>query len=215
MGDPWTDEEKRIVAEMYPDHFATEISEKIGRPLSGIYRMAQLLGLKSSPEKYRRAAEKVVSNPNHIASRFKKGHVPANKGKRMSPEQYARCAGTMFKKGNVPKCHRPVGSERVNVDGYVEVKVAEPNKWRPKHRVEWEKAYGPIPEGCNIQFRNGNSQDIRLENLYMISKADQMGKENSIHARYPEELKQVIRLKGRIKRRITEMKRKENHGEEC
>ena len=84
---------------MYPDHFATEISEKIGRPLSGIYRMAQLLGLKSSPEKYRRAAEKVVSNPNHIASRFKKG--------------------------NVPKCHRPVGSERVNVDGYVEVKVAD------------------------------------------------------------------------------------------
>ena len=169
MGNPWTDEEKRIVAEMYPDHFATEISEKIGRPLSGIYRMAQLLGLKSSPEKYRRAAEKVVSNPNHIASRFKKGHVPANKGKRMSPEQYARCAGTMFKKGNVPKCHRPVGSERVNVDGYVEVKVAEPNKWRAKHRVEWEKAYGPIPKGCNIQFRNGNSQDIRLENLYMIS----------------------------------------------
>lgn len=50
MGNPWTDEEKRIVAEMYPDHFATEISEKIGRPLSGIYRMAQLLGLKSSPE---------------------------------------------------------------------------------------------------------------------------------------------------------------------
>ena len=174
---------------MYPDHFATEISEKIGRPLSGIYRMAQLLGLKSSPEKYRRAAEKVVSNPNHIASRFKKG--------------------------NVPKCHRPVGSERVNVDGYVEVKVAEPNRWRPKHRVEWEKAYGPIPKDCNIQFRNGNSQDIRLENLYMISKADQMGKENSIHARYPEELKQVIRLKGRIKRRITEMKRKENHGKEC
>ena len=169
MGNPWTDEEKRIVAEMYPDHFATEISEKIGRPLSGIYRMAQLLGLKSSPEKYRRAAEKVVSNPNHIASRFKKGHVPANKGKRMSPEQYARCAGTMFKKGNVPKCHRPGGSERVNVDGYVEVKVAEPNKWRAKHRVEWEKAYGPIPKGCNIQFRNGNSQDIRLENLYMIS----------------------------------------------
>ena len=39
-----------------------------------------------------------------------------------------------------------------------------------------------------------------------------MGKENSIHARYPEELKQVIRIKATLKRHITEYNKK--HGKE-
>ena len=29
----------------------------------------------------------------------------------------------MFKKGNVPANHRPIGSERITVDGFVEIKV--------------------------------------------------------------------------------------------
>ena len=74
----------------------------------------------------------------------------------------------------------------------------------------WEEANGPIPPGYNIQFRNKNRQDLRLENLYLISRAEQMGTENSIHARYPEELKKVIRLKGAIKRQITEHYKRNN-----
>ncbi len=34
----------------------------------------------------------------------------------------------MFAKGNVPPNHRPVGSERISKDGYIEVKVAEPKQ---------------------------------------------------------------------------------------
>ena len=52
-----------------------------------------------------------------------------------------------------------------------------PAKWR-----------GPIPEGSNVQFRNENRQDIRIENLYLISRAEQMKGENSLCARYPEGL---------------------------
>lgn len=105
----------------------------------------------------------------------------------------------------------------MNVGGYVEVKVAEPNKWRLKHRFVWEEAHGPIPPGHNIQFRDGNRQNLSLGNLYMISRAEQCAKENSFHARYPEELKAVIRLKGSIKRQITEYnkKRQKEHGKEC
>ena len=83
-------------------------------------------------------------------------------------------------------------------------------------RVVWEEAHGPIPAGHNVQFRNGNSQDIRLENLFLISRAEQLRDRNSIHARYPEELKQLIRLKGSIKRQITEYNKKNrNNGKEC
>lgn len=98
----------------------------------------------------------------------------------------------------------------MNVGGYVEVKVAEPRTWRLKHRVVWEEANGPIPAGCNVQFRNGNTQDVRLENLFLISRAEQLRDRNSIHARYPEEIKELMRLKGSIKRQITEYNKKRN-----
>lgn len=207
-GRPYTDEEKRIIAEMYADHFASEIAEKLGRPITGIYAIANRLGLKCSQEKRVRSGRMSSQHPNVKASQFKSGHVPANKGKKLKPEIYEKIKHTMFKKGQTPICYRPVGSERVNKDGYIEIKVADPGTWRLKHRVIWEEAYGPIPAGHNVQFRNGDKQDLRIDNLYLISRAEQMGKENSFHTRYPEELKAVIRLKGSIKRQITEHNKK-------
>lgn len=206
----WTDEEKRIVAEMYADHCASEIAERLGRSVSGVYCQARAMGLKSPREKIVRLGKIGASHPKAVASRFQKGHVPENKGKKMAPEVYEKVKGTMFQKGHAPVNHRPVGSERITRDGYVEIKVAEPGKWRLKHRMVWEETNGPIPPGYNIQFRNKNRQDLRLENLYLIARSEQMGTENSIHARYPEELKKVIRLKGAIKRQITEHYKRNN-----
>ncbi len=34
-----------------------------------------------------------------------------------------------FEKGHISKNHKPIGSERINVAGYIEIKTAEPNKW--------------------------------------------------------------------------------------
>ena len=216
MPKKWTDEEKRIVREMYPDHLASEIAAMIGKTVSGVQQMARSMGVRASKERVAETGRRTAQNPNSIASRFGKGHVSWNNGKKMDPEVYERIKHTMFKKGHVSANRRPVGSERVSVDGYVEVKVAEPNKWRLKHRVMWEAADGPIPAGHNVQFRNGNSQDVRLENLFLISRTEQMRDKNSIHARYPEELKQLIRLKGSIKRQITEYNKKNrNNGKEC
>lgn len=97
---------------------------------------------------------------------FEKGHVPYNKGKhcRNSPE-------TEFKPGHIPHNHKPVGSEVVDRDGYLKVKVAEPNVWKYKHRLLWEQTYGKIPEGHLVVFRDGNKRNIVLENLALISKS--------------------------------------------
>ena len=55
-GIPWTQQEMDILSRMYPDHFAGEIAEILGRNVSSVYRKAKALGLKATPEKISRSA---------------------------------------------------------------------------------------------------------------------------------------------------------------
>ena len=202
MKGKWTQEEIEILSRLYPNHYAREIAGILGRGISSIYCKARTLGIESSREKIQRAGYEASKSPASIAARFQNGSVPLNKGKKVSPEIYAKMQPTMFKIGQTPANHRDVGSERVNVDGYIEIKVAEPNRWRLKHRVIWEQVNGAIPKGFNVQFKNHNRQDCRIENLYLISKAEQMAKENSFWAKYPKEIQEIIHLKGVVNRAI-------------
>ena len=208
----WTNEDTARLKELYPTIMTCEeISAIIGVSLQAVYNKASGLCLKK-PEEYRSiAGKKGASHYKAVANRFKNGNIPANKGKKMSQEVYAKVSRTIFKPGNIPANHRKVGSERINKDGYVEIKVTEPNRWVLKHRLVWEETYGPIPRGCNIQFRNGNRKDVRIENLYIIDRKTQILTENSMIARYPVELQQVIRTKAALKRRITLTERRINN----
>lgn len=97
---------------------------------------------------------------------FEKGHMPWNKGKtgHIGPNK------TSFKKGNIPSNYRPVGSERVNVEGYVEVKTADPNVWEYKHVKVWKKHSGPVPEGHAIIFGDGDKMNFDIDNLICVSR---------------------------------------------
>lgn len=109
---------------------------------------------------------------------FKKGQTSFNKGKKwneyMSKEGQINSRKTCFKKGQVPINHREVGSERINVDGYWEIKVAEPNKWKLKHRVIYEKEHGEIPKDSKIIFADGNKNNLELSNLICVSHAEEL-----------------------------------------
>lgn len=107
-----------------------------------------------------------------LSGKFRKGQAPHNKGKKMPKEVYEKVKHTMFAKGNVPPNHRPVGSERISKDGYIEVKVAEPNKWRLKQRVVYEEAKGKIPEGCTIILLDGNKRNFDIDNLRCITRSE-------------------------------------------
>ncbi len=100
--------------------------------------------------------------------RFQKGQEPPNKGKKGVCA--AGCEKTWFKKGHIPANYRPVGSERVNADGYIEVKVADPNKWKLKHRVVWESVNGKIPKGYIIIFRDNDKTNTDIDNLLLIKR---------------------------------------------
>lgn len=108
--------------------------------------------------------------PNGIDGRLQKGNVPYNKGKK---GQYAPgCEKSWFMKGHIPKNYRPVGSERVNVDGYIEIKIADPNKWRLKHQFIWENAHGDIPKQHAVIFKDGNKLNCVDENLQLVHKRE-------------------------------------------
>lgn len=209
----WRPEEIETLKDLYHNHTGQEIATLLDRNISSVYSKARALGLKTDPEFIRERGRINANHPNARASQFQTGHIPPNKGKKMSAEQYEKSKGTMFKKGQSPKNTMKIGTEIVRGDGYLWRKIDQPNKWKQVHRILWEEAHGPIPPGFNVQFKNKNSLDVRLENLYLISKADQLKNENSLVARYPEDLQKVIRLRGSIKRQITMYNKKQNEQE--
>lgn len=64
----------------------------------------------------------------------------------------------------------PVGSERVNSDGYVDIKISDPNKWKGKHILIWEKENGPVPKGHCVIFGDGNNRNFDSNNLILVSR---------------------------------------------
>ncbi len=104
--------------------------------------------------------------------RFQPGLTPWNTG--MKGVVYPGGVATQFKKGHRPANWMPIGSERVNADGYLDVKVADGKKqhnWKGKHVLIWEDANGPVPEGHAVIFGDSNKMNVVLENLILVSRA--------------------------------------------
>lgn len=102
---------------------------------------------------------------------FRKGFIPWNKGKK----GYIGANKTSFKKGNKPKNWRPVGSERINDEGYTLIKVSNEGgmlkRWALKHRVVWEQHHKKkIPKGSVIIFADGNKNNLNIENLICVTR---------------------------------------------
>lgn len=90
--------------------------------------------------------------------------------------------GGRFKNGHNSYSTKPVGSERVS-NGKIWIKVTDDRpaggvnksqldkyQWKPKHRVIWEQAYGPIPNDAHIIFLDHNPMNCTLDNLYLVSR---------------------------------------------
>ena len=82
---------------------------------------------------------------------------------------------TTFRKGDVPHNVQPLGSISI-MSGYWVMKVTnvgnQHQKWKFLHRLLWEKEKGPIPKGMNVVFRNGDRNDIRMENLMLMDRKE-------------------------------------------
>lgn len=158
-----------------------------------------------------------MKDSNHPGRKFliKKGSIPKNKGKKqaeyMSADAIEKTKATRFSKGHLPHNtrHDYALSDRKDKTGrvyrYIRIGLA---KWIPYHRYIWEQSNGEIPKGYNVQFKDRNTLNCTVDNLYLISKADQLKNENSLHARYPEEVRKLIQLKGALNRQINNANKK-------
>lgn len=130
----------------------------------------------------------------------------------MSREQIEKTKATRFQKGHLPHNtrHDHAISDRKDKNGrvyrYIRIGLS---KWIPYHRYLWEKYNGEIPKGYNVQFKDGNTLNCTIENLYLISRTEQLKNENSLHARYPEEIQKLIQLKGALHRQINKISKSE------
>ena len=198
----WAEWELDMLRQHYPDKRGDWVARAVRRDLQSVYAMAKKLGLKkseaflASPDACRLRRG---DNPG-VAHRFPKGHVPANKGVKGQPS----CSpATTFKKGNRPYNWVPVGSTSDSQDGYLTVKLREPNVWGFLHELVWASVHGwPRPPGTVIAFRDGNRQNCDPDNLFAMTRADNMAR-NTVQ-NLPEPIKQLIRARASLVRKIND-----------
>ncbi|MEZ6854167.1 HNH endonuclease signature motif containing protein [Halodesulfovibrio aestuarii] len=125
---------------------------------------------------------------------FPKGHVPWSAS--VAGKGILKANKTSFKKGNVPANVRPMHAERINKDGFIEIKIDEPNpftghdtRFKCKHVWLWEQAYGAVPKGQCIRFKDGDKMNCVLGNLEMVNQQENLQLNRMGHNSLPEELK--------------------------
>lgn len=74
-----------------------------------------------------------------------------------------------YDRSNWDPTHKPVGTETLIANGYIKVKVSEPNVWEYKHKLVWQQANGTIPEGHYLIFLDNNQRNCELDNLALVS----------------------------------------------
>jgi len=166
----FTPKEDKYLRDNYLTIPAKTMSKNLGRSESGARQRMKLLGLKVPAE---------VTLKFQENSRFKKGDTPPNKGVKMTewmaPEMIERIKATQFRKGNQPHNTKYDGAERICKDGYIEIRISK-GKYVHKHRHEWEKVNGPIPEGLILVCRTENKLNSHPDNWELISRVENMNR---------------------------------------
>jgi hypothetical protein len=112
---------------------------------------------------------------------FAPGQESWNKGK-PCPEgkggRHPNAQRTQFKpgvrQGVAVKLYKPIGTERLSKEGYLERKIHDgmplQSRWRAVHLVEWEAINGPVPPGHCLKCLDGDRLNTSPENWQLVSR---------------------------------------------
>lgn len=134
-------------------------------------------------------------------SRFQPGQKPSPNARPKGPNN------TSFKKGGRPHNWMPVGTERVNGDGYIDVKTSEPNVWVYKQRLVYEAVHGPIADGGCVIFKDGNNRNFEISNLVLVDRKELAVMNRMQVGLLPAELKDTGLLLAKVKIKTADAKR--------
>lgn len=188
----WTNEEKAYLEEITPGHHYSEIQELMNKKFNSDFTLNQIKG----------AVGRYKLNTG-FNGQFQKGSTPANKG----TKGLTSANRTSFYKGQPPTNYKPIGSERVTKDGYIQIKISDPNKWELKHRVIWEKENGPLPRGHAIIFADGNKLNLDINNFILVTRAQLLIMNTKNLKKNDRELTKVGVNIARVYERIAERKK--------
>lgn len=179
----WNEKELSEIKELYSNTQNDELAIKFNCSIHSVIKIASKLGLKKSDDFKRLFVTEAFLEAGK-KTRFNPGCVSFNKGLKMeqflNAEQIEKVKKTQFKKGQVPHNWKPLGFERKTRDGYIEIKVRDEygekrvKNFELKHRLLWEEHNGPVPKGMMIKFKDGNKENIVIENLFIASMGENL-----------------------------------------
>lgn len=216
----WTAEHDALLRRDYAHTPTRVLAARTAHTERAVYERARDLGLRKSQAYLDSlyAGRRRPGTQRGGSTRFKSGQTPWNKGAK-GWQSGGRSVETRFRKGrpaHEARNYRPIGSLRINADGYLERKVTDDpclapvRRWVGVHRLVWEAVHGPVPPGHVVTFKPGarttELDRITVDVVQLTPRADLM-RRNTRH-NLPPEVNELIQLRGALNRKINNRTRR-------
>ncbi|WP_295353060.1 HNH endonuclease signature motif containing protein [uncultured Succinivibrio sp.] len=184
-------EVSKYVFKYSPDMIEFLKRECVGRSNSELARMfTEHFGIEKTAHQIS-SVKKRYNLKSGLDGRFKSGHAPTNKGRKVSAQTYEKMknSNTWYSKGNQPYNTLPLNTvKKDQLNGYWYHKYnmhgkTKRGRWILLHHEIWIKAHGPIPQGYVVIFLDGNKDNLALDNLAMIKRSTN-ARLNQMHLRF-------------------------------
>lgn len=229
----WTVEDLKILTSLYPHQSNLAIANRLGRTLKQVDAKASKLKLlkselyKASIAQTANFAERSIywsaqdirilrnlypdRTANDLAELLGKSESQvlekARKLKLKKSDAFWKlCGERLMASGLGTRLKaQPIGTERI-YGGYIFVKVRDPGVWKLKQQQVWGAHRGEYNTRTHsIWFIDRNPLNCDIANLELITRAEVANRTSTL--KYPKELRDVITLHNKLKRKLREQHR--------
>jgi hypothetical protein len=147
---------------------------------------------------------------------FFQGQVSHNKGQKgvCAPGSEKGWFKAGVRQGIATKLYKPIGTERVSKEGYIERKINDDlplyRRWRMLHLINWEALNGPVPDGHRLKCLDGDRSNTDPANWQAIPNAlapRLNGRFGRGYDQAPAELKPVIMATAQLEHAVREKRK--------